>query len=340
MPASSETVTPPQASVLEARPGQAAPYAENNPVRSAELPTEFRPLWAQIALWIFLVVPTLAVVGGVVFAALGGAISLIDVALAIFFVTITSHGVTIGYHRMATHGAFKAKRWLRITLAVCGSMSAEGSVIRWAADHRMHHAFSDRDGDPHSPWRYGTGFRAVARGLWWAHVGWLFDREETPKERYAPDLLKDPDLLLVDRLFPQLMALSLLAPAVLGFALTGGSWRGALTAFFWAGIVRIFVVHHTTFAINSICHVTGTRPFMTRDKAVNVWPLAILSMGESWHNYHHADPTSARHGVDPGQLDSSAAFIRIFERVGWVSDVRWPKPARIAARRAQADTAP
>jgi stearoyl-CoA desaturase (delta-9 desaturase) len=300
-----------------------------------EFAPEYRPLWAQTALWIFLLGPALVVVGAVAYAIAGGEISMVDVGLAIFFVTITSHGVTIGYHRMATHGAFKAKRWLRITLAVCGSMSAEGSVIRWAADHRMHHAFSDRDGDPHSPWRYGTGVGAVARGLWWAHVGWLFDREETPKEKYAPDLIADPDLVRVDKLFPQLMALSLLAPALLGYALTGGSLHGALTAFIWAGVVRIFVVHHTTFAINSICHVTGTRPFVTRDRAVNVWPLAILSMGESWHNYHHADPTSARHGVDPGQLDSSAAFIRLFERMGWANDVRWPKPSRIAARRAK-----
>lgn len=294
---------------------------------------EFRPLWAQAALWVFIVVPALAVVGGIAYAATGNAISLVDVALSILFVTITSHGVTIGYHRYFTHGAFKARRWLRITLAVFGSMSAEGSVIRWVADHRKHHAFSDRDGDPHSPWRYGTSVGALARGLWYAHVGWLFDREETPTCRFAPDLMKDPDIVRVDRLFPALMAVSLLAPAGLGWALTGGTLHGAATAFLWAGLVRIFVVHHITFAINSICHVAGTRPFATRDKSVNVWPLAVLSMGESWHNFHHAEPTSARHGIDPGQLDSSAALIRLFERAGWVSDVRWPDATRVAARR-------
>jgi stearoyl-CoA desaturase (Delta-9 desaturase) len=319
--------------IIPDQPPTEGPPAGQVNTRPAGGPPDIRPLWAQIALWFFLIVPTFATVGAVVYAIVGGDISGLNIALTIFFFLLAGHGVTVGYHRYFTHGGFKANRWLRITLAICGSMSAEGSVIRWVADHRKHHAFPDQEDDPHSPWRYGTSTWAVTKGLWWAHVGWLFDREETPVERYAPDLLKDPTIVRVDRLFPAWMALSLLAPTVLGYALTGGTFHGAWTAFLWAGLVRIFLLHHVTFAINSICHVVGSRSFTTRDQSTNVWPLAVLSMGESWHNYHHADPTSARHGVDRGQLDSSAALIRTFERLGWVSDVRWPDRARIDSRR-------
>ncbi len=300
---------------------------------SAPGPSELRPMWAQVALWIFICVPFLAVVAGIAYAATGNGISLLDVALTVVFAAVTGHGVTIGFHRCFTHGAFKANRGLRIALAVCGSMSAEGSVIQWVADHRKHHAHSDRDGDPHSPWRFGTGFRAAAKGFWWSHVGWLFDREEIPRRRYAPDLLADQDIVRIDRLFPALMAVSLLAPALFGWLLSGFTLHGALTAFLWAGLVRIFVIHHVTFSVNSICHMIGSKPFATRDRSTNVWPLAVLSMGESWHNAHHADPTCARHGVDRGQIDSSAALIALFEWFGWARDVRWPDPARLAKRR-------
>jgi stearoyl-CoA desaturase (delta-9 desaturase) len=307
------------------------------PDRTSNEPAAFvdsQPTWRHIALYAFIIGPFLAVIAGVWYAASGNGISGRDVALSIVFYAVSGHGITVGFHRYLTHGAFKAKRPLRIALAVAGSFAVEGPVIRWVADHRKHHAFSDRDGDPHSPWRYGTSTWAVAKGLWWSHLGWLFDKEKVPAEKYAPDLLADPAIVRVHALFPLWTALTVLLPGVFGWLLSGFTWHGTWTALLWAGLVRIFVLHHFTFAINSICHVVGTKPFVTRDRATNVWPLAVLSMGESWHNLHHADPTCARHGVDRGQIDSSAAVIRGFERLGWVWDVRWPDRPRLAGKRA------
>jgi stearoyl-CoA desaturase (delta-9 desaturase) len=246
---------------------------------------------------------------------------------------VTGHGITVGFHRYLTHGSFKAKRPLRVGLAVAGSMAIEGPAIRWVADHRKHHKFSDKEGDPHSPWRYGDTVPALMKGLWYAHMGWLFDVEQTPQRQYAPDLLADRDIVRVSRSFVHLAATSLLLPAVLGGLLTW-SWHGALTAFFWASLVRIGLLHHVTWSINSICHAMGDRPFESRDRAGNVWWLAVLSMGESWHNLHHADPTCARTGVLKGQVDSGARVIQAFEAAGWAYDVRWPKQERLDARRA------
>jgi stearoyl-CoA desaturase (delta-9 desaturase) len=200
------------------------------------------------------------------------------------------------------------------------------------ADHRKHHAFSDREGDPHSPWRYGASVKGLTKGLLHAHVGWLFDIEQTNQERFIPDLLADRDIVRVGNSFRSLTAVSLLLPPLVG-GLWSWSWQGAVTAFFWGSLVRVALLHHTTWSINSICHWAGTKPYKSRDKSVNVWWLAIPSMGESWHNLHHADPTCARHGAQRGQLDSTAALIRIFEKLRWVWDVRWPDPARLAAKR-------
>ncbi|MEV0735141.1 acyl-CoA desaturase [Streptomyces sp. NPDC050549] len=259
----------------------------------------------------------------------------VDIVLAVVLYTITGLGVTVGFHRGLTHGSYRADRPLRIALAVAGSMSFQGDVIGWVATHRRHHAFTDRPGDPHSPYRYGTHLWGQLHGLLDAHVGWLFRNEQTPPERYAPDLLADPDIRAVSRAFPWLCLFTLALPFGLGWAI-GGSWLYGVTGLLWAGLVRIALLHHVTWSVNSLCHMIGERPFRTRrhDRATNLWPLALLSFGESWHNLHHADPTSARHGVDRGQIDPSAAVIRLFESAGWVHDVRWPTPDRITARRA------
>jgi stearoyl-CoA desaturase (Delta-9 desaturase) len=279
---------------------------------------------------LFAIVPAVALVAAVPLA-WGWGLGWADVGIAVFFYTFTSLGVTVGFHRYFTHGAFKANRALRIALAVTGSMAMQGQIIGWVADHRRHHAYADREGDPHSPWLYGTSAVALAKGFWHAHMGWMFRRELTNAARFAPDLLRDPDIQRVNRWFPALTAVTLLAPAVLGGLITW-SWWGALTAFFWAGLVRVAALHHVTWSVNSICHMIGDRPFEARDKSANFWPLAILSMGESWHNSHHADPTCARHGVRRGQIDVSARLIRIFEQLGWVTDVRWPRPERLARK--------
>jgi stearoyl-CoA desaturase (delta-9 desaturase) len=285
----------------------------------------------QVALALFIAVPFLALLAAVPLA-WGWGVSWLDLAIAAGFYMVAGHGVTVGLHRYFTHGSFRANRPLKIALAVAGSLSIEGSVIRWVADHRRHHAFSDRDGDPHSPWRFGTSVPALTKGLWFAHTGWLFDRDQANPRRYAPDLLKDDDVVRISKHFNTFVLISMVAPAVLG-GLISWSWQGALTAFFWGSLVRVCLLHHVTWSINSICHVLGERPFKSRDKSGNVWWLAVLSMGESWHNLHHADPTCARHGVLRGQVDSSARVIWVLEKFGWATDVRWPRPDRLAARR-------
>ena len=278
----------------------------------------------------FLIVPFLALIAAVPFA-WGWGLGWTDIGIAVGFYIVSSLGVTVGYHRYFTHGAFKAKRPLRVALALAGSLASQGSVVAWVADHRRHHAFSDREGDPHSPWLFGTSPAAIAKGFWHAHMGWLFGRDKTNAERFAPDLLADKDIQLVDKLFVPMTIVTLALPAILGGLITM-SWWGAVTALFWAGFVRVGFLHHITWSVNSICHMIGDRPFVSRDRASNFWPLALLSMGESWHNSHHADPTGARHGVMRGQIDISARVIWIFEKLGWATNVRWPKPERLAAK--------
>jgi stearoyl-CoA desaturase (delta-9 desaturase) len=291
-----------------------------------------QPVGILIALWSFVVIPFAALIAAIP-VAWGGWLSWTDVTIALVFYFVSGMGVTIGFHRYLTHGSFKAKRPLRIALAVAGTLALQGSVVQWVADHRRHHAYSDVEGDPHSPWRYGESVRGLTKGLFYSHMGWLFHRELSNRARFAPDLEADPAIRRVDAMFPLLVMISMVSPAVLGGLVTW-SWQGALTAFFWAGLVRVGLLHHVTWSINSVCHVFGDRPFEVRkgDKAANFWPLAILSFGESWHNLHHADPTCARHGVLRGQIDSTARVIWVFEKLGWAYDVRWPKPERIAAK--------
>jgi stearoyl-CoA desaturase (Delta-9 desaturase) len=309
----------------------ATPSPTKTPAEPA-LESEPKAGWENLVLALFIAVPFLALVAAIP-VAWGWGLGWRDLAIAAVLYAVSGHGVTVGFHRYFTHGSFKANRPLKIALAVAGSLAIEGPVIRWVADHRRHHAFSDREGDPHSPWRYGESVPALAKGLLFAHIGWLFDVEQTNPRRYAPDLLKDPDVVRVSRLFPALVATSLLLPALLG-GLLSWSWQGAVTAFFWGSLVRVALLHHVTWSINSICHAMGEQPFKSRDRSGNVWWLALLSMGESWHNLHHADPTCARHGVLRGQIDSSARTIWVCERFGWATDVRWPRADRLAARRA------
>jgi stearoyl-CoA desaturase (delta-9 desaturase) len=287
-----------------------------------------RGIAPHIAVYVFVILPLLALVAAVPFA-WGWGLTWVDVAIALVIYVASGLGVTVGYHRYFTHGSFKAVRPLRIALALAGSLAMQGPVITWVADHRRHHAFSDKEGDPHSPWLFGTSPVALARGFWHSHMGWLFDRDKTNAQRFTPDLLADRDIVRIDRLFVLWSVLTLLVPAALGGLLTW-SWWGALTAFFWAGLVRVGLLHHVTWSINSICHMIGDQPFAARDHSRNVWPLAVLSFGESWHNLHHADPTCARHGVQRGQVDISARVIWAFEKLGWAHSVRWPTQRRLA----------
>ncbi|GAB3986919.1 acyl-CoA desaturase [Actinoallomurus acanthiterrae] len=308
--------------------------APSAPPRSQVRPDlEAKPkgVFERVLLAVFIVVPLLAVVAAVPFA-WGWGLGWSDVAITAVMYTISGMGVTVGYHRLFTHKSFKAKRGLRIVLALAGSLSIEMSVIDWVATHRRHHKYSDKEGDPHSPWRFGGDWKALSKGLVWAHMGWLFDAGRTSPAKFCPDLVADKDIRRISKAFPGFVAATMLIPALLGGLITM-SWWGALTAFFWGSLVRVALLHHVTWSINSICHVMGDEAFDSRDKARNVWWLAIPSFGESWHNLHHADPTCARHGVLKGQIDISARTIWIFEKFGWVSDVRWPNAERLAAKR-------
>jgi stearoyl-CoA desaturase (delta-9 desaturase) len=304
---------------------------------AADEEPEFKKTWEQVALFLFIVVPFLAVLAAIP-VMWGWGLTWRDVIIAVGMYAITGHGITVGYHRHFTHHAFRTKRWFKVVLAVAGSMAIEGPVTRWVADHRRHHRFSDREGDPHSPWRYGNNLKALTKGFFYAHVGWLFDLEQTSEEHYAPDMVKDKDIALVSRFFPFWVAVSLLIPPFVG-GLWSWSWQGALSAFFWGSLVRVALLHHVTFSTNSVCHITGRRTYKTRDQSRNVWWLAIPSMGEAWHNFHHAEPTSARHGVRFFEIDSSAAIIWTLEKLRWIQDVRWPDASVIARRRLVAPVA-
>jgi stearoyl-CoA desaturase (Delta-9 desaturase) len=286
----------------------------------------------RVLVGVFVAVPLLALLAAAPFA-WGWGLGWHDIVLALVFYVVSGLGISAGYHRYFTHLSFKAKRPLRIALAVAGSLAFEGPLLNWVADHRRHHKYSDREGDPHSPWRFGEDWKALAKGLGFAHMGWLFDGNRTSQAKFCPDLLADPAIRRISRGFPLFAAASLLLPA-----LAGGLWSmslpGAITAFFWAGLVRIALLQHVTWSINSICHTFGKEEFTVRDKARNVAWLAIASFGESWHNLHHADPTCARHGVLKGQIDISARLIWCFEKLGWVCDVRWPSEERLSAKRA------
>ena len=253
-----------------------------------------------------------------------------DVAIFALMYALTAVGVTVGFHRLLTHRAFRTRAWLRYTLAVLGSMSLQGPVIDWVADHRKHHTFTDEEGDPHSPHAgAGAGFPGMVKGLWHAHTGWLFETHgQASSKRFARDLLEDPKMRAINRSFPLIALSSVLLPFLLGLALGGGALVAGLSALLWGGLVRIFIVHHITWSINSICHFFGRRRFDTDDHSTNVFWLALPSLGEAWHHNHHAFPQSACHGLRWYEVDPSGWLILALARLGLASDVVRVTPER------------
>jgi len=252
-----------------------------------------------------------------------------DLAILASTYVVTGLGVTIGFHRLLTHRSFATHRWIGYLLATLGSMSVQGPVIGWVADHRKHHAHPDRDGDPHSP---HVGHGSGLSGLWHAHVGWLFENQgRAEKRRYAADLVEDPGMRTISRAFPALVGLSLAVPFALGWLLAG-SFVGALTGLLWGGLVRVFFVHHVTWSINSICHFFGRRRFATDDQSTNVFWLAPVTLGESWHHNHHAFPRAAVHGLRWWELDVSGWVIQVMKRAGLAWNVIEISPERQRAR--------
>jgi stearoyl-CoA desaturase (Delta-9 desaturase) len=270
---------------------------------------------------------------GVAWQLWGSALHWQDLVVFATTMTLAGFGVTVGFHRLFTHRSFTTTGWLRVLLAILGSAAVEGPVIEWVAYHRRHHAFSDREGDPHSPHLgHGSGVKGALRGLFHAHVGWVvFSDEPANEQRYAPDLLNDRAIRLIDRTFLLSVVAGLAFAFGLGVALTGTLF-GGLTGLLWGGAVRILVVHHVTFSINSLCHYFGERAFDTDDESRNLRWLAPFSFGEAWHNNHHAFPTSAAHGLTRWQFDPSKLVIYGLEKVGLAWDVVRISPARQASK--------
>ena len=243
----------------------------------------------------------------------------------------TALGITVGYHRLFTHRSFETYRPVKVAFAMLGSMAVQGPLFKWVAQHRRHHQHSDHAEDPHSPHQHGAGLLGVVRGAWHAHVGWLFEPDAPGLSRYVGDLSADRLLGRVSRLFPLWAAAGLVIPAALGGLLTL-SWKGALLGFVWGGLVRVFLGHHVTWSINSVCHLWGSRPFRSDDESRNNVVFGVIALGEGWHNNHHAFPRSARHGLRWWEFDASYVVIRALERVGLAWKVNVPTPAAMDAK--------
>ena len=259
-----------------------------------------------------------------------------DLAVLALMYVITGLGITVGYHRMLTHRSFQTYKPLEYMWAFLGSMAVQGPVIAWVADHRKHHAHTDEEGDPHSPHvGHGDGILGALHGLWYAHMGWLFDAHgRADGEKYARDLVEDRGMMLMSRQFLSIVLIGLLIPAGLGYLLTGGTLKGAITGLVWGGLVRIFMLHHVTWSINSVCHFFGRRRFDIEDHSTNVFWLALPSFGESWHHNHHAFPRSAVHGLKWWEVDTSAMVIRAMKRLHLAWNVVEITPERQAQKMA------
>ena len=258
------------------------------------------------------------------------AVDAADLGILVVMYMLSAVGITVGFHRLLTHRAFATYPWVERTLAVLGSLTVQGSVMDWVADHRKHHANTDREGDPHSP---HVGHGSGLAGLWHAHVGWLLETQgQADWKRYAAELYEDPAMRKIGRRFPALVALSLLVPMLAGYVLDGFTLGGAIRGLIWGGLVRIFFVHHITWSVNSICHFFGRRRFDVDDQSTNVGWLALFSLGESWHHNHHAFPRSAYHGLRWWEIDLSGLIISGMERVGLAWNVVRITPERQRAR--------
>ena len=254
-----------------------------------------------------------------------------DLAIAAAMYLVTAVGVTVGFHRLLTHRSFQPSKPIEYLFAAFGSMAVQGPVIAWVADHRKHHAHTDKEGDPHSPHvGHGDGVRGVLGGLWHAHTGWLMSTQgRADWKRYAADLYEDRGMRAISRNFVPLMLVGLALPALAGY-LVSGSLAGAATGLLWGGLVRIFFVHHVTWSVNSVCHFLGSRRFETDDRSTNVFWLSLPSLGESWHHNHHAFPRSAVHGLGRWEVDPSAWIIAAMEKLGLASNVVRISPERQA----------
>ena len=293
----------------------------------AELPAPDEPperisLAVRLAVLVAILVPLLAVMAAP-FLVWGWGFRWTDLGLLLGLYVLTALGITVGYHRLFVHRSFETNPVVKFVLAVLGSMAVQGPLLKWVAMHRRHHQHADRAGDPHSPHVHDKGVLGVLRGIWHAHIGWLFEPDPPDLDRYVQDLNRSRALRIASALFPAWIALGLLLPAALGGVMTG-TWAGVWTGLIWGGLVRIFLVHHVTWSVNSACHLWGGQPYRSNDESRNNAVFGVLAMGEGWHNTHHAFPTSARHGLRWWQIDVSYWVIWTLARLGLAWDVKLP----------------
>ena len=312
-------------------PLAAAATTERPPAQITYVPTEKRQKLERRLTLVVTILPFIGFAWALIWL-WGRAVGWVDLGLFFALYCFTGFGITIGFHRMLTHRSFEAPRPVKILLAVAGSMAIQGPVVAWVADHRRHHAFTDKPGDPHSPHlEEKGGVLGVLRGLWHSHLGWFFSPERTNVSRFAPDMEKDRTMQIVSKLFPLWVVLSLLLPAAIGWGVRG-TLTGALSGLLWGGAVRIFFLHHMTWSINSICHFYGKRPFDCGDYSTNNWVLSLLAFGEGWHNNHHAFPSSAIHGLGKWQIDFSGMVIRFMAKVRLARNLKIPTAEQVSMK--------
>lgn len=269
-----------------------------------------------------------------VFLLWGWGIDLTALLLCFGMYFLTALGITMGYHRLFTHKSFVAKRWLKIALAIAGAMAAEGPVFFWCAMHRRHHQHSDTPLDPHSPHHHGSDVSGVFRGFIHAHVGWMLNAPVANYRKFVPDLIRDKDLVWVSRHYLLWLALGIFLPGFIAL-LIHQTPLSFLQGVLWGGFARIFLLHHATWSINSLCHMSGDAPFKTTDRSRNNRLCAIWSLGEGWHNNHHAFPSSAKHGLMKWQADPTFMIIRLLRVFGFIMSYKIPNDSQIKAKESE-----
>ncbi|QVL34176.1 acyl-CoA desaturase [Telmatocola sphagniphila] len=299
---------------------------------SFEVPPQKVTLGVRLLTLVAIIVPLLGVMAAPFFV-WGWGFGWTDLGLLLGMYTVSALGITIGFHRLFVHRSFETYVWIKFLWAIFGSMAIQGALFQWVGMHRRHHKFSDRPEDPHTPHHHGKGFLGLLKGFWHAHIGWFFNADPADFEHYIKDLKNIRSLRIANDLFPLWVALSLILPAVLG-GIISSSWMGAWTGFIWGGLVRIFLVHHITWSVNSACHLWGMQPYHSDDESRNNIFFGILAMGEGWHNTHHAFPTSVRHGLSWWQIDTSYWVIRMMAFLGLAWNLKLPsKEAQRKERR-------
>ena len=325
-PLATELAVPPFELAVLPVPDPAAqlpPREEDSPERIS--------LRVRMANLIAVIVPFCGLVAAIVLV-WGWGFHWVDLGLLLGMYVLTVLGITVGFHRLFTHRAFETYPPVEVVLAVLGSMAAQGPLLRWVALHRRHHQHSDQAGDPHSPRAQGQGILGVLRGLAHAHLGWIFLPNPPNLDHYVKDLRRSRSLRLVSMLFPVWVAAGLVIPALLGGLLTG-TWPGAVRGFLWGGLIRLLLVHHVTWSINSVCHLWGRQPYVSDDESRNNFVFGVLALGEGWHNTHHAFPTSARHGLRWWQIDVSYWVIRALTLLRLAWNVRLPSERALTQQR-------